>query len=106
MFLTGISTRTFSMISKKLIARKISATETSNVNKELVEAGEDGILVICRKNRLSTFLLMVFALICILGKALTVPVLVAIGVKETGHKLVLGLQAGDKELAHFPIPLY
>jgi hypothetical protein len=70
MFLTGISTRTFSMISKKLIARKISATETSNVNKELVEAAKGGVLVICRKNTLSTFLLIVFGLICVLGKAL------------------------------------
>jgi putative transposase len=35
-----------------------------------------------------------------IGKSIeTVPVLVAIGVKETGHKLVLGLQAGDKESA-------
>ena len=32
-----------------------------------------------------------------IGKSIeTVPVLVAIGVKKRGHKLVLGLQAGDK----------
>ena len=35
-----------------------------------------------------------------IGKSIeTVPVLVAIGVKKTGQKLVLGLQAGDKESA-------
>ena len=35
-----------------------------------------------------------------IGKSIeTVPVLVAIGVEESGHKLVLGLQAGDKESA-------
>ena len=35
-----------------------------------------------------------------IGKSIeTVPVLVVIGVKKTGHKLVLGLQAGDKESA-------
>ena len=34
MFLTGISTRSLSMISKKLVGRKISAGEVSNVNKE------------------------------------------------------------------------
>ena len=40
MFLTGISTRSLSMISKKLIGRRISAGEISNVNKELTEAAE------------------------------------------------------------------
>ena len=40
MFLTGISTRSLSMISKKLVGRKISAGEVSNVNKELIEAAE------------------------------------------------------------------
>jgi len=33
------------------------------------------------------------------GHGETVPVLVAIGVAETGHTLVLGFQAGDKESA-------
>ncbi len=33
------------------------------------------------------------------GHVETVPVLIAIGVTETGHKLVLGFQAGDKESA-------
>ena len=36
MFLTGISTRSLSMISKRLIGRKISAGEVSNVNNELI----------------------------------------------------------------------
>ena len=33
MFLTGVSTRSLSMISTKLIGRKISPTEVSNANK-------------------------------------------------------------------------
>ena len=33
MFLTGISTRTLSMLSTRLIGRKISASEVSNANK-------------------------------------------------------------------------
>jgi transposase-like protein len=33
------------------------------------------------------------------GSIETVPILVAIGATETGHKLVLNLQAGDKESA-------
>ena len=40
MFLTGISTRTLSMISTRLIGRKISPTEVSNANKELIDAVE------------------------------------------------------------------
>jgi len=33
-----------------------------------------------------------------IGKSIeSVPVLVAIGIKKTGEKLVLGLQAGDKD---------
>lgn len=40
MFLTGVSTRSLSMISKRLIGRKISPTEVSNANKELFDAVE------------------------------------------------------------------
>ena len=40
MFLTGVSTRTLSMLSKKLIGRKISPAEISNANKELIDSVE------------------------------------------------------------------
>lgn len=100
MFLTGISTRSLSMISKKLIGRKISAGEVSNVNKELTEAAEKW-----RTRDLSEELIKYIFVdgVCFdmrIGKSIeTIPVLVAIGVKKTGHKLVLSLQAGDKESA-------
>ena len=100
MFLTGISTRTLSMISKKLIGRKISATEISNVNKEMIDAAETW-----RSRDLSQESIKYLFLdgVCFdmrIGKSIeSVPVLVAIGVKESGHKVVLGLQAGDKESA-------
>lgn len=100
MFLTGISTRSLSMISKKLIGRNISAGEVSNVNKALQEAAEKW-----RTRDLSEEPIRYIFLdgVCFdmrIGKSIeTVPVLVAIGVKETGHKLVLSLQAGDKESA-------
>ena len=100
MFLTGISTRSLSMISKKLVGRKISAAEISNVNKELMEAAERW-----RIRNLSEYPMKYLFLdgVCFdmrIGKSIeTVPVLVAIGVEESGHKLVLGLQAGDKESA-------
>ena len=40
MFLTGVSTRTLSMMSERLIGRPISATEVSNANNELIDAVE------------------------------------------------------------------
>jgi len=100
MFLTGVSTRTLSMISTRLVGRKISPAEISNANKELIDAVErwrtrdlseesikylfvDGV---CFHMRVS-------------GSIEVVPVLIAIGVTDTGHRLVLGLQSGDKESA-------
>ncbi len=40
MFLTGISTRSLSMLSKRLIGRKVSPAEVSFANNELIDAGE------------------------------------------------------------------
>lgn len=42
MYLTGISTRTLSMISERLLGRKISAGEVSRASKQLVDAGSVG----------------------------------------------------------------
>ena len=38
MFLTGITTRSLSIISTRLIGRRISPAEVSNANKELIDA--------------------------------------------------------------------
>ena len=100
MFLTGVSTRSLSMLSTRLIGRKISASEVSNANKELIEAVEKW-----RTRDLSgepikyIFLDGVNFDMRIDGSIEKVPVLVAIGVTETGHRRVLGFQAGDKESA-------
>jgi putative transposase len=100
MFLTGVSTRSLSMISTRLIGRKISSTEISNANKDLIDAVERW-----RTRDLSAeeikyiFLDGVNFDMRINGSIEKVPVLVAIGVTETGQKLVLGFQAGDKESA-------
>ena len=100
MFLTGVSTRTLSMMSERLIGRKISPTEVSNANKELIGAVEKW-----RTRDLSgeaikyIFLDGVNFDMRIDGSIEKVPVLVAIGVTETGRKRVLGFQAGDKESA-------
>jgi putative transposase len=100
MFLTGVSTRTLSMMSERLIGRKISPTEVSNANKELIGAVEKW-----RTRDLSgepikyIFLDGVNFDMRIDGSIEKVPVLVAIGVTKTGRKRVLGFQAGDKESA-------
>lgn len=100
MFLSGVSTRTLSLMSERLIGRKISPTEVSKASQELTRAVEawrdrdlsgetykyifvDGTLFSMRVN----------------GTIEKVPVLVAIGVTEAGHRTVLGLQFGDKESA-------
>jgi len=98
MFLTGISTRSLSMISERLIGRKVSPAEVSNANKELIEAVEKW-----RTRDLSGEKIKYIILdgvnfdMRIDGSIEKVPVLVAIGVTETGHRVVLGFQAGDKE---------
>jgi len=100
MFLTGVSTRSLSMISRRLIGRRVSSTEISNANNELIEAVEKW-----RTRDLSEepikylFLDGVNFDMRIDGSVEKVPVLVAIGVTEDGQKRVLGFQAGDKESA-------
>jgi putative transposase len=98
MYLAGISTRSLSMISRRLVGRAISSTEISHANVELSAAVErwrmrdlsqeqikyifaDGVNFHMRINR----------------DIELVPVLAAVGVTETGHRLVLSLQSGDKE---------
>jgi len=100
MFLTGVSTRSLSMISTRLIGRKISPTEVSNANKELIEAVEKWRTRDLSEEKIKyIFLDGVNFDMRIDGSVEKVPVLVAIGVTEKGQKLVLGLQAGDKESA-------
>lgn len=100
MFLTGVSTRTLSMMSKRLIGRKISPSEVSNANKGLIDAVENWRTRDLSKEPIKyVFLDGVNFDMRIDGSIEKVPVLVAIGVTETGHKRVLGFQAGDKESA-------
>lgn len=100
MFLAGLSTRSLSLISWRLLGRSLSHTEISQANAALTAAVErwrtrdlaqeqiqylfiDGVNFDMRVN----------------GSVDKVPVLVVIGVTVQGYKLVLGLQAGDKESA-------
>jgi putative transposase len=100
MFLGGMSTRTLSMMSRRLIGRSVSPNEISKASKALSEAVEKW-----RERDLSQqsfkyiFVDGVTFPMRIDGSVERVPVLVAIGVTENGHRMVLGLQAGDKESA-------
>jgi putative transposase len=99
-FLGGVSTRTLSLMSERLIGRKLSASEVSKASKELTQSVEAW-----RERDLSgesikyIFVDGVVFSMRIDGSVEKVPVLVAIGVTEKGHRTVLGLQAGDKESA-------
>lgn len=100
LYLTGVSTRTLSMISKRLLGRKISAGEVSRVSKQLVDAVEKW-----RTRNLSEekvkylFIDGVNFKMRVTDSVENVPVLVVIGVREDGRRLVLGFQAGSKESA-------
>jgi len=100
MYLSGVSTRTLSMISKRLLGRTLSHEEVSRANKQLIEAVEEW-----RTRDLSTTLIKYIFLDGVLfdmrinKKIEKVPVLVAVGVTADKQKLVLGLQSGDKESA-------
>ena len=100
MYLTGVSTRTLSMISKQLLGRKISAGEVSRANQELIEAVEQWRTRSLEGEKIKYLLVDGVNFAMRAGRSVeTVPVLVAIGVREDGTRLVLGLQAGDKESA-------
>ena len=100
MFLGGISTRTLSLISEKLVGRRLSSAEVSKASKQLAQAVEAW-----RQRDLSSepikYIYVDGTLFSMrIGRTIDKePVLVAIGVTELGHRTVLGLQAGDKESA-------
>jgi putative transposase len=100
MFLMGMSTRSLSMISNHLLGRKISPAEISNTTRELSEAVEKW-----RARDLSseciTYLFVdgVNFDMRMEGSVEKISVLVVIGVSDQGHKMVLAIQAGDKESA-------
>jgi len=100
MFLAGISTRSLSMISKHLIGRKISHAEISNANSDLTEAVEKWRMRDLSGEKIKyLFVDGVNFDMRISGSIEKVSVLVVIGVTESGHKMVLAIQAGDKESA-------
>jgi len=100
LFLSGMSTRGISLVSKALLGRKISASEVSNVNQELLSGIEgwrtrplhdtdikyifcDGVNFEMRVDR----------------RIEKIPMLVVIGVTTANQKVFLAIQQGDKESA-------
>ena len=100
MYLTGISTRTLSLLSKRLIGRSISPTEISSATTDLKKAIETW-----RSRSLSHEKIKYLIIdgvnfhMRVKGSIEIVPILVVIGVREDNTRLVLLIQAGDKESA-------
>lgn len=100
LFLTAISTRTLSMVSWRLIRRQISPAEVSAANVEIAAAVEKWRMGDLSKKAIKYLFIDVVNFRMRVGRKVEIiPVLVAIGVAEKGHKLVLQLQSGDKESA-------
>lgn len=100
LFLTGISTRSLSMISTRLVGRRISPAEISTANVELAAAVEKWRMRDLSQEAIKYLFIDGVNFRMHMGRKIEIiPVLAAIGVTETGQKLVLGLQSGDKESA-------
>lgn len=100
LFLSGVSTRTLSLLTRRLVGRSLSHEEVSKANRALTEGIEKW-----RNRDLSQELIKYLFVDGVIfrmrvgSKVENVPVLVAIGVTQTNQKLVLGFQSGDKESA-------
>ena len=100
MFLSGISTRSLSLLSNRLVGRGLSHTEISKSHTELTAAVEQW-----RNRDLSReqirylFIDGVNFEMRVTDSVERVSVLVVIAVNNQGHRMVIGLQAGDKESA-------
>jgi putative transposase len=100
MFLAGISTRTLSLMSERLIGRKISSGEVSKVSKELIPSVEAWRERDLSKEDIKYLYVDGTNFSMRIDRSVEkVPVLVVIGVTKEGHRTVLGLQTGDKESA-------
>jgi putative transposase len=100
MFLSGISVRTLSALSARLIGRKISPSEISSTSKEFAIAVEKW-----RTRDLSDEKIKYLFIdgtnfsMRVTNSIEKVPFLVIIGVNDKGYKKVLTIQQGDKESA-------
>ena len=83
-----------------MLRRKVSAGEVSRASKELVEAVERWRNRDLSQERIKYLVNDgVHFKMRVVDSVESVPVLVVVGVREDGGKLVLGFQAGDRERA-------
>ncbi len=100
MYLTGISTRTLSLLSKRLIGRSLSPTEVSNASTEMKQAIEKWRTRDLSREQIEYLFIDGVNFRMRIGDSIEpVSVLVIIGVRKDKTKLVLLLQSGDKESA-------
>jgi len=100
MYLTGISTRTLSLLSKRLIGRSISPTEVSNATTELKQAIEKWRTRDLSHEKIKYMIIDGVTFRMRVSNSIeVVPILVVIGVREDNTRLVLLIQSGDKESA-------
>ncbi len=101
MFLSGLSTRSISLISESLLGRRISASEVSNVNKELMTGIESWRVRPLNDVKIKyMYIDGVNFHMRVSNSVEKIPMLVVIGVTEDkGQKMFLCIQGGDKESA-------
>jgi putative transposase len=98
--LTGLSTRTLSLLSQRLFGTKMSHEKISECAAKLTEFVESWrTRSLVKETFKYLYLDGTNFHMRISGKIEMVNVLVVIGVTKTGHKQVIALQAGDKESA-------
>lgn len=99
MYLMGTSTRSLSLISKRLLGHKISHTQVSECSQTLCQSIEKWRTRPIEEDIKYLYLDGTNFKMRIDGSVELVTVLVVIGVSKSGHKKVLAIQAGDKESA-------
>lgn len=100
MYLAGVSTRALSLLSERLIGRRISPMEISKASKELSQAVEAWRQRDLSRESIKYMIIDgTFFSMRVHGSVEKVPILVVIGVTQEGYRTVLAAQYGDKESA-------
>lgn len=100
MYLSGLSTRGISLISKTLLGRTISSSEVSNVNKELMTGIETWRVKPLHDYKIKYIIVDGVNFDMRVEHSIEkIPMLVAIGVTEENQKMFLTIQQGDKDSA-------
>lgn len=99
LFLMGLSTRSLSLVSEKIFGRKLSHSEISNCTKDLSDKVEAWRMRPITEEIKYLYMDGTNFKMRVSNEITKVCVLVVIGVTQSNHKVVLALQAGDKESA-------